>query len=322
MTGAQSISAAIYDIEGETPTDDELAFFRDVRPAGFILFRDHCSSPEAVRRLTDQLKNAVEHEDVFILIDQEGGRVQRMRPPSGDDRADGGNGFRAHSAPAVFGELYKLDPAKARDATRLNAFLLARMISSLGVNVNCAPMLDVPQIDTTDAIGDRALAMHQDIVADLAAAWNEGSIEGGALPVIKHLPGHGRAVVDSHEALPRIGDRKEDLRVVDFAPFKSLNKTLLGMTGHVVVEAYDPARCATMSSTVINDVIRGEIGFDGLLFSDDLRMHALDGVATTESAEEIGKRAGRAIAAGCDVALCCNFTFEEKKSRGGCHARP
>lgn len=287
-------SAAIYDCEGARLTGEERAFFRDADPFGFIVFARHCQSADELRAHCDELREAV-GRDAPIFIDQEGGRVARMKPPV----------FPAHPAPAIFGELWRLDPAKAKEAARLNAFLLGRMVSDLGVTVDCVPMLDVPQADADpQVIGDRALAKHADTIAALGREIMEGLIEGGALPVIKHLPGHGRALCDSHHDLPRVGARKEDLRAVDFAPFRALKDAPMGMTAHIVYEAYDDARPATLSPVVIADVIRGEIGFDGLLISDDLKMKALGGPLVS--------RAGAAIAAGCDIALCCNYSLAEK----------
>jgi len=288
-------TAAIYDTEAPRLSAEERDFFRDADPLGFILFADHCETADNVRALTDELREAVGREDVLFLIDQEGGRVARMKPPA----------FPAHPPMAVFGALYKLDPAKARDAARLNGLLLGRMISRLGVNVDCAPMLDVPQIDSDPVVmGDRAIAAHADQAADIGGAFMAGLKAGGALPVLKHLPGHGRALVDSHKELPRVSASLEDLRAVDFAPFRAHAGESLGMTAHVVYEAIDPDECATNSKPVIEGAVRGDIGFDGLLMSDDLKMKALEG--------DIGARARAAFAAGCDVALCCNFTLAEK----------
>ncbi|MFZ5619109.1 MAG: glycoside hydrolase family 3 N-terminal domain-containing protein, partial [Pseudomonadota bacterium] len=219
----------------------------------------------------------------------------RMKPPT----------FPSHPAPAVFGQLWKLDPKKAIEAARLNARLIGRMISDLGVTIDCAPMLDVPQIDSDKTvIGDRAIATHPDQIAALGCATIDGLIEGGALPVIKHLPGHGRATVDSHYALPRVVASKRDLRETDFVPFKALKDAPIGMTAHVVYEAFDPDDCGTMSKTIIEGVIRGEIGFDGLLLSDDLKMQALGG--------PVGARVRDCLAAGVDIACCCNFSMAEK----------
>ena len=287
-------SAAIYDCEGARLSKDERAFFRDADPWGFILFARHCESAEAVKAHCAELREAV-GRDAPILIDQEGGRVARMKAPV----------FPAHPAPAVLGALWKLDPKKAKEAARLNAFLLGRMVSDLGVTIDCVPMLDVPQSDADPVvIGDRALAVHADTIAALGREIIEGLIEGGALPVIKHLPGHGRALVDSHHDLPRVAASKQDLRDYDFKPFQALKDAPIGMTAHIIYESYDAERPATLSPTVIADIIRGEIGFDGLLVSDDLKMKALGG--------PLAARAGAALKAGCDLALCCNYSLADK----------
>ncbi len=289
-------TAAIFDCEGPRLSAEEKAFFKDVDPWGFILFARHCENADQVRAHCDELRECVGRADTPILIDQEGGRVARMKPPA----------FAAHPAPAVFGELYKLDPKKAGKAARLNGYLLGRMVSDLGVTVNCVPMLDVPQMDAdAQVIGDRAIAKHPSTITVLARQMMEGLIEGGALPVIKHLPGHGRSLCDSHHDLPRVCASKSDLRNCDFAPFRDLRDAGMGMTAHIVYEAYDPERPATLSPVVVGDVIRGEIGFDGLLFTDDLKMKALGGA--------IPDRISAAYEAGCDIALCCNFTLSEKR---------
>lgn len=292
-------SALILDCEGARPTSDEKAFFRDADPWGFILFARHCPSTDEVRNLCAELRDCV-GRNAPILIDQEGGRVARMKAPA----------FPAHPAPAVFGRLWKLDPKKATEAARLNAMLIARMISDQGVTIDCVPMLDVPQIDSDQTvIGDRAIATHPDQIAALGRATIDGLMAGGALPVIKHMPGHGRATVDSHYHLPRVVASKRDLRDIDFAPFKALKDAPIGMTAHVVYEAFDPDRCGTMSPTIIHDVIRGEISFEGLLLSDDLKMQALGG--------PVGNRVRDSIAAGVDIACCCNFSMEQKVEAAG-----
>lgn len=274
---------------------EEKAFFRDVDPWGFIVFARHCSSTEELQAHCDELRDSVGRA-APILIDQEGGRVTRMKPPT----------FLQMPPPAVFGELHKLDPAKAAQAARLGGWVLGRMVSDCGVDVNCIPMADVPQPDADPTvIGDRAYAKHPEIIAGLARAAAEGLEAGGARPILKHLPGHGRALCDSHYDLPRVSASKEDLRTVDFAPFKALNDLKMAMTAHIVYEAFDPDRPATISPIVVNDVIRGEIGFDGLLFSDDLKMKALGG--------SMDKRLSESLDAGCDLALCCNFDMKEKK---------
>lgn len=291
-----AISAAIYDCEGPRLNAEEKAFFRDVNPWGFIVFARHCSSTDELRAHCDELRDCVGRADAPILIDQEGGRVVRMKPPA----------FPGHPAPAVFGDLHRLDPAKAKEAARLNALLLARMVSDCGVTVNCVPMIDVPQLDADPVvIGDRAYAKHPDVIADLGAEVIDGSIEGGALPVVKHIPGHGRALCDSHHECPRVSARREDLQNVDFAPFRTLNAAPMGMTAHVIYEAYDAENVATLSPVIVNEIIRAEIGFDGLLITDDLKMKALGGA--------FDARMRDSFAAGCDIALCCNFTLAEKK---------
>ncbi len=296
---ATPLTAAVYDTEGARLSDDERAFFRDVNPWGFILFGRHCESAENIRAHCDELRACV-GRDAPILIDQEGGRVARLKPPT----------FPGHAPPAAFGELWRLDPAKAQAAVRLNAALIARMLSSLGVNVNCAPSLDVPQIDADPAtVGDRALAKHPETIAALARAALEGFVAGGVAPVIKHMPGLGRALTDSHKELPRVIARREDLEREDFAPFKALNDAKIGMTCHVLFDALDPDRPATLSPTIVQEVIRGEIGFDGLLLTDDLKMEALTGT--------YGARAKASLAAGCDVALMCNMTLDDKIAAAG-----
>ena len=289
-------TAVIFDCEGARLSAEEKSFFKDVDPWGFILFARHCENPDQVRAHCDELRDCVGREDAPILIDQEGGRVARMKPPV----------FPAHPASAVFGELHKLDPKKAGEAARLNGYLLGRMVSDLGVTVNCVPMLDVPQMDADQqVIGDRAISKHPSTITMLARETMEGLIEGGALPVIKHLPGHGRSLCDSHHALPRVGASKQDLRSTDFAPFRDLRDAAMGMTAHIVYEAYDAEHPATLSRVIVGDVIRGEIGFDGLLFTDDLKMKALGGA--------IPERIARAYDSGCDIALACNFSLAEKR---------
>ena len=288
-------AAIVFDTEGARLSADEKAFFKDADPWGFIVFARHCSSANELTAHCSELRDAV-GRDAPILIDQEGGRVARMKPSA----------FPAHPAPAVFGELYKLDPKKSVAASRLNGWLLGRLVSGCGVTINCMPMLDVPQPDADpNVIGDRAYARHPDVIVALARAAAEGLEAGGALPVVKHMPGHGRALCDSHHELPRVSVRKEDLRAVDFAPFKAMADARMGMTGHVVYEAYDEDRPGTISPVIVGEVIRGEIGFDGLLFTDDLKMKALGG--------SMEARVADSLAAGCDIALACNFDMAQKK---------
>lgn len=289
-------AAAIYDCEGARLSAEERALFRDIDPWGFIVFARHCQGTDELRAHCDELRDCVGRADAPILIDQEGGRVVRMAPPL----------FPAHPAPAAFGELWRLDPAKAKEAARLNAYLLARLVSDCGANVNCVPMLDVPQPDADPTvIGDRAYAKHPDVIAALGAEVIEGTCQGGALPIVKHIPGHGRGLCDSHYELPKVCARKEDLMNVDFAPFRALKDAPMAMTAHVLYEAYDADRCATLSPIVIEEAVRGDIGFDGLLITDDLKMKALGGA--------FEDRVQGSYEAGCDIVLCCNFDMAEKK---------
>ncbi len=285
--------ALILDCEGARPTPDERALFRDADPWGFILFARHCQSADDVRAICAELRDCV-GRDAPVFIDQEGGRVARMKAPV----------FPAHPPMGAFGALWREDPERARAAARLNARLIGRLVSDLGVDVDCVPMLDVRQPAADKAvIGDRALAEDPRAVAALGRAVMEGLMEGGALPVIKHMPGHGRATVDSHHHLPRVDASKDALRAVDFVPFRALNDAPIGMTAHVVYEAFDPDRCGTLSPVIVGEVIRGEIGFDGLLVSDDLKMKALGG--------PVAGRVSACLDAGVDIACCCNFSFEQ-----------
>jgi beta-N-acetylhexosaminidase len=271
----------------------ERTFFRDTDPLGFILFQRNCVNPDQVRALVSDLRECVGRADAPILIDQEGGRVQRLKPPH----------WRAAPAAARFGELAAVDRAGAAEAVRLNARLIAAELVSLGITVNCAPLLDVPQSGTDPVIGDRALGTTAELAAFLGEAACEGFLDGGVLPVIKHIPGHGRAGVDSHAALPVVTASVAELEEVDFAPFRALSRMPWAMTGHVVYAGIDDGAPATTSASVIERIIRGHMGFDGVLVSDDLSMQALDGT--------LGARAAAALAAGCDVALHCNGTMDE-----------
>jgi beta-N-acetylhexosaminidase len=278
--------AAIYGCGSLTLTADERAFFRDAEPWGFILFQRNCESPEQIRGLIASLRDCVGWA-APVLIDQEGGRVQRLKPPR----------WRAAPPSAVFGALHAKDRALARDSVRLNTRLIAAELSSLGITVDCLPVLDVPAEGAHDIIGDRAYAREPGLVAELARIACEALMEGGVLPVIKHMPGHGRARADSHLALPVVDAPREALEAVDFQPFRALRDMPLGMTAHVVYSALDPEHPATTSPHVI-EIIREEIGFDGLLMTDDLSMKALAG--------PFGRRAKDALHAGCDLVLHCN----------------
>ena len=291
-----SISASILGCAGLTLSKEEQAFFRDVRPWGFILFKRNVESPDQVRALTEALRACVERPEAPILIDQEGGRVARLGPPH----------WRRYPPGRAYGELPANDPLLRREITRLGGRLLAHDLSALGINVDCVPVLDVPSEGAHDIIGDRAYAKTPKGVAQLGRAACEGLIAGGVLPVIKHIPGHGRAMADSHHDLPVVDASYEDLDAHDFAPFRVLSDMPMAMSAHVVYTAVDPRWPATTSKRAISKVIRKAIGFDGLLMTDDLSMKALGGDFTT--------RAKTALAAGCDVVLHCNGDMAEMQA--------
>jgi len=286
------MQAAIYGLAGFELTGDERAFFRDADPAGYILFRRNCDSPEQVLRLTDSLRDLSGRADVPILIDQEGGRVVRMRPPA----------WPAFPAAERFAQLYALAPSSALEAARSNARAIALILRSCGINVNALPLLDVRQEGATDIIGDRALGSEPMQVAALGRVVLDGMASAGVVGIIKHMPGHGRALVDSHKELPVVSCSADELEL-DLEPFERLASAPMGMTAHVVYTSWDAERPASLSPTVIHDVIRGRIGFDGWLMSDDLGMEALAG--------DFGSRAAGVVAAGCDVALHCSGKMEE-----------
>ena len=281
-------AAVVFGCAGPALTDWERGFFAEADPLGFILFARNCVSPDQVRGLVESLRAAVGRAEAPVLIDQEGGRVARLKPPA----------WRAAPAAARFGALARQDPERAGEAARLNARLLALELRALGIDVDCLPLLDLRRPEGHAAIGDRAFGADPELVAALGRAVCDGLLAAGVLPVIKHLPGQGRATVDSHTALPRVAAPRAELEASDFLPFRRLADTPWGMTAHVVYEAVDPERPATTSPAVIAEIIRGHIGFQGLLLSDDLSMRALSG--------GLEARVGAAVDAGCDVALHCN----------------
>jgi len=289
-------SAAIFGCSGLTLTTEERAFFRHVRPWGFILFRRNVDTPDQVRALVDELRACTGVDNAPVLIDQEGGRVQRLGPPH----------WRRYPPGRAYGQLLANDPLLRREIVRLGARLLAQDLAALGINVDCVPVLDVPDSDGHEVIGDRAYADGPDEVARLGRAAAEGLIAGGVLPVIKHIPGHGRAMSDSHLALPVVEAPIEALEARDFPPFRVLSDMPMAMTAHVVYSAIDVKAPATTSRKVIHRVIRGALGFDGLLMSDDLSMKALSGDFT--------ERARASLAAGCDVVLHCNGDMAEMRA--------
>ena len=277
---------AIFGLSGLTLTDDERAFFRDSDPAGYILFGRNIENREQLRRLTDELRSLDGRTNLPILIDQEGGRVARMRSPE----------WPLFPSGAAFDALYDRAPASAIEAARLNAMALAVMLAEVGITVDCLPLLVVRQPGASDVIGDRALGSEPMRVAALGRAILGGLQAGGVVGIVKHIPGHGRALLDTHEALPTVDAPDRDLQT-DLAPFAALRDAAMAMTCHVIFEAWDPDRPATLSPIVIDSVIRQRIGFHGLLMTDDLDMKALSG--------NVPSRAADAIAAGCDIALNC-----------------
>ena len=292
-------NAVIFGCEGLSLTDWEREFFVDSNPLGFILFARNCESPEQIRALAAELRESIGRGSAPVLIDQEGGRVARLKPPR----------WRAVPAAGRFGLLAGRDRELAEQAVHLNARLIAAELLELGITVNCAPVLDLPTPGANDAIGDRAFGADPERVAALGQAFCDGLLAGGVLPVIKHIPGHGRARVDSHHELPVVETPRAELELSDFRPFVALAGAPWAMTGHLVYTAIDPDNPATMSHAVIAEVIRGAIGFDGVLVTDDLSMAALSG--------DYADRASKSLAAGCDVVLHCNGKTEEMTATMG-----
>ncbi|MEO7277507.1 MAG: beta-N-acetylhexosaminidase [Sphingomicrobium sp.] len=281
------MKAAIFGLAGFSLTDDERAFFRDCDPAGFILFRRNCESQDQLLALTDSLKEISGRDDVAILIDQEGGRVARLRPPV----------WPAFPAAERFADLYRGAPSSAIEAVRCNARAIGLVLRSVGVNVDALPLLDVRQPGASDIIGDRALGNEPMQVAALGRAVLDGLASAGVVGIVKHMPGHGRAMVDSHHELPIVTASAEELDT-DLEPFERLASAPMGMMAHVVYTAWDADHPASQSRTVIEQIVRRRIGFDGFLMSDDSNMNALSGT--------LPERAAACVDAGCDVALPCN----------------
>ena len=288
----------IFGLSGASLTADEQAFFKDANPAGYILFARNIDDPQQLRALTDSLRDLAGRDDLPILIDQEGGRIARLGPPH----------WREWPAAAALAQVSgpqtstDLDRAVAR--VQCNYEALGLELATMGINVTCAPVLDVPQPDAHDIIGDRAFASAPEVVAQLGQSCLVGLQLAGVAGVIKHIPGHGRALSDSHQSLPRVTASESDL-VADCAPFLALADASMAMTAHVIYEAWDAEHCASVSATVIQKQIRQHIGFDGLLISDDLDMKALSG--------DIPARAAAVLAAGCDIALNCWGRLDDMK---------
>ncbi|MDP8993462.1 MAG: beta-N-acetylhexosaminidase [Pseudomonadota bacterium] len=286
---------AIFSLSGPELTANERALFRHAEPAGYILFARNCADRRQLRALTDELRALAGRDDLPILMDQEGGRVARLKPPQ----------WPAFPAAEAFDRLYQVAPISAIEAARANAAAMAAVLSEVGINVDCTPLLDLRHPQAHEIVGDRALGGEPMQVAALGRAVIEGLAAGGAVGVVKHMPGHGRAITDSHAELPVVTASREELEA-DFAPFRALHWAPMGMTAHVLYTAVDADRCGTLSPLVIEEVIRGEIGFDGLLMTDDLGMSALAGAAE--------ERARAALEAGCDLALHCSGDFGEMEA--------
>jgi beta-N-acetylhexosaminidase len=287
--------AFITGISGTALGAEERAFIAAERPWGFILFKRNIETPSQVASLVEELKKCAGRPDTPVLIDQEGGRVQRLGPPQ----------WPAYPPGALFGRLYDLDPALGLKAARLAARLIAADLGELGITVDCLPLADVPVAGADAVIGDRAYGTEPGKVAAIARAVTEGLEQGGILPVLKHIPGHGRATADSHLRLPTVDTAPNDLETTDFVAFQPLADLPMAMTAHVVFSALDPVHPATTSATIIERVIRGVIGFQGLLMSDDVSMNALSG--------SIAERTRAIFSAGCDMVLHCNGNLEEMR---------
>ena len=285
--------AVIFAPAGPELTDTERRFFADADPLGFILFGNNCESPIQFHKLITALREAVGREDAPILIDQEGGRVARLGPPH----------WRAPPPAQAFAELAERDSDGGHEAAHINARMIADELAELGINVNCAPVVDLPVPGAHDVIGDRAHGKTPQMVGDLGGAVCAGFLTGGVIPVLKHIPGHGRARADSHVELPVVDASFETLAGSDFQPFRALNWVPWAMTAHVMYVDVDAELPATQSPTVIERVVRGEIGFDGILVSDDIGMQALAG--------SFAARAQASLAAGCDVVLHCSGKLGE-----------
>jgi len=287
--------AFISGVSGLSLTAEEREFMASERPWGFILFKRNVDSPVQVSALVKELRDSVGRAEAPVLIDQEGGRVQRLGPPN----------WPVYPRGAVFSALYDIQPALGLRAAKLSSRLIAADLTELGIDVDCLPLADVPVAGSDAVIGDRAYGTEPGKVAAIGRAVTEGLQDGGVLPILKHIPGHGRATADSHHKLPVVDTPEADLAVTDFAPFKTLADLPMAMTAHVVFSAIDPVQPATTSATMIQRVIRGSIGFQGLLMSDDVSMNALHG--------SIADRTQALLEAGCDMVLHCNGILDEMR---------
>jgi beta-N-acetylhexosaminidase len=287
------LKAFITGCAGTVLTDAERDFFAAERPCGLILFARNVDSPEQIRALIADFKAAVGGGELLILVDQEGGRVQRLRPPH----------WRAMPPQRCYGDLYATDPEAGKRAAFAGARLMAAELHDLNINVDCTPCIDVPEEGAHDIIGDRAFSTDPEVVSVLGRAVMNGILAGGVLPVIKHVPGHGRARADSHKALPCIEASREELEAVDFRPFRALHDAPLAMTAHVLLPQFDERRPATVSPVIMDQVIRKGMGLTGLVMSDDIGMKALEG--------SLAERTRAVFEAGCDVVLHCSGVLGE-----------
>lgn len=287
--------SVIFGCSTTTLTSTEVDFFRSIRPWGFILFSRNIESPDQVRSLCDSLRSTIDSPTAPILIDQEGGRVSRLGPPH----------WNSYPSAYSLGCHYSSRPGECSRAVWLLSRLLAFDLSSLGINVDCLPVLDLRHPDAHDVIGDRSYGASADTVISLGRVACDGLKSGGVLPVIKHIPGHGRSLLDSHESLPRISTSHSDLSSTDFLPFSALCDEPMAMTAHIIYESLDSDSPATTSSIIINDIIRGELGYDNLLMSDDISMNALSG--------DYASRTKAVFSAGCDILLHCNGDMSEMR---------
>ncbi|MEM6827077.1 MAG: beta-N-acetylhexosaminidase [Pseudomonadota bacterium] len=292
---------AIFGCSGPVLTADERAFFREADPAGYILFGRNCENPQQLRALTDDLRSLHGRDHLLVSIDQEGGRVARLRPPH----------WSPYPAGEAFDRLYGLAPASAIEAARAGAEAMALELAAMGITVTYHPPLDLRQPEGHNVIGDRALGSEPMQIAAIGRAILDGLERGGVTGCIKHMPGHGRSMVDTHKEVPTVHESAETLEN-DIAPFRALNSAKIGMTGHLIFPVWDAENAATLSETIIRDVIRGDIGFEGLLLTDDLDMEALS--------DTVPQRAARAWAAGCDIALNCWAKMDDM--RGICDLAP
>ena len=287
------IGAFIAGCQGTSLSAAECAFFARTNPFGLILFKRNCESPEQLKRLTDDFRAAVGRRNAPVLIDQEGGRVQRLGPPV----------WRRYPLARAYGEAYARSPLAALRAARNVGRLMAEDLIACGITVDCVPVLDVPQPGAHEVIGSRAYGQEIATIMTLARAHVAGFMDGGVLPVIKHIPGHGRARADSHLELPVVEASRAELTATDFPPFAAMADAPMAMTAHVVFTALDKAAPATLSKKVISTIIRKEIGFRGLLMTDDLSMKALSG--------SFAEKTAAALSAGCDLVLHCNGDMAE-----------